>query len=360
MEFKQPVVEYACPCCGAGLKFGEHVQKMTCEYCDNEFELDTVKAFCEAEKKPDEYSQWETHVDRQWSDDEASAVRSYTCQSCGGELITDNNTIATFCPYCDNPTILPDRSSGTLRPDAVIPFKKSREDAITAFKEICKKKILLPKEFLGQHRIEKITGIYVPFWLYDCVSEFRANYRATRVRHWSDSRYHYTKTEHFLLFREADAEFRSIPMDASIKMNDAIMESIEPYNFDDLVDFEMSYLSGFLADRYDVESPEGHGRVRDRVAATMQDLVSPSLLGYSTVIPTTKSTNIQHGNAKYVLLPVWMLHTKYKDKNYVFAMNGQTGKITGTFPVSFQKAAVWYAGLTFGITAIGSLLAILL
>lgn len=361
MEQKSSVLEYKCPCCGAGLIFGEETQKMKCEYCDNEFELETVRTYNDSLNTPEESTvNWEDAQTQTWSEDEQNHLKIFTCPACGGEILTEETTAATFCPYCENPTILPGRLSGGLKPDGVIPFKTSKEDAKAAFLALCKGKPLLPKAFTQQHRLEKITGMYVPFWLYDCDSDFSAQYKATRIHRWSDSKYHYTRTEHFHVMREATADFISIPMDASKKMNDAIMESIEPYDYSQIVDFETAYLSGFLADKYDVEAAQGEDRIRERVGASMNSLVRSSILGYATCVPVNTRLNVQHGKAKYVLLPVWMLHTKYQDKTYVFAMNGQTGKMTGTFPICPKRTAAWFAGICAGVTALASVIQMLI
>lgn len=357
MTTTEQVMEYQCPCCGAALIFGDNTQKMICQYCDNTFELDAVKAYQESqnpESPPEEH--WESSENAQWSQEEQDSVRIYTCQSCGGELITDEHTAATFCPYCGNPTILPGRLSGGVKPDAVIPFQTSKEDAQSAFLQLCKGKPLLPKDFTAKHRLEKITGIYVPFWLYECQSGFDAHYKATRIHHWADAHYNYTRTEHFLLTRSADAGFANIPMDGSSKMDDTIMESIEPYDFSKLVDFDTAYLSGYFADKYDVSSETGHERVRQRVSRTMDDMISPTLVGYATAIPTSKNVRVTHGKAKYVLLPVWMLHTKYEGKNYLFAMNGQTGKMTGTFPICPKRSWAWFGGIAGAVAALAAVI----
>lgn len=349
----QAVLEYNCPCCGAGLTFSAGLRKLKCEYCDNEFELETVKAYEESTKETEGADfQWEEASSNQWSDDETQAMRSFICQSCGGVLITDENTAATFCPYCENPTIVEGRVSGELKPDAVIPFQKTKEDAMNAFLGLCKNKPLLPKAFTQEHRLEKISGIYVPFWLYDCDGSMHCSFKATRLHHWSDARYNYTRTEHYLLTRESRADFAAIPMDASSKIDDAIMESIEPYDYSQLTDFEKAYLSGFLADKYDVEAGAGEGRVKERAGQTLFDAIRCSVAGYTTAVPTAKQLQVRHGKAKYVLLPVWMLHTKYGDKTYVFAMNGQTGKMTGTFPICPKRSAMWFCGICAAVTAV--------
>lgn len=361
MEEQTRVLEYKCPCCNAGLRFGNDSQKLTCEYCGNSFDIDTVRAFNENQNSGDaEEFQWEQEPKAQFTEEEESALRAFQCPSCGGEIIGDESTAASFCPYCENPTILPARLSGGLKPDGIIPFKNGKEDAKAAFLRLCKGKPLLPRGFTSEQRLEKITGMYVPFWLYDCGANFSGSYKATRVHTWSDSKYEYTKTEHFMLRRDATADFVGIPMDGSSKIEDAFMESIEPFDYNQIKDFDMAYLTGYLADKYDVPSENGEQRVRQRVDAAMNDRLQSTFVGYTSVVPTSRQLNVRHNKARYVFFPVWILNTKYKDKIYTFAMNGQTGKMTGAFPICPKKTAAWFAGITAGVTLIASLIQILL
>jgi len=346
------VIEYKCPCCNAGLSFEDDSQQLNCEYCGNSFEIEAVKAFNEASAETDrEEVQWEPEEKEVWSEEEQKTLRAYQCPSCGAEILSDLTTAATFCPYCENPTIVPSQVSGALKPDGVIPFKTDKEDAKTAFLKLCSGKPLLPKGFTARHRLEKITGMYVPFWLYDCEADFSGSYKATRIHRWSDSQYNYTKTDHFLLRRAADAAFSGIPMDGSSKMEDVFMESIEPYDYSQIVPFDMAYLSGYLADKYDVPSENGEERIRQRVNQTMNDEIQASILGYATAIPTSRNLDIRHSKAKYVLLPIWMLNTSFNGKIYTFAMNGQTGKITGQLPTCPKRTAAWFAGIAAAVTA---------
>ena len=353
MNIQTGVMEYQCPCCGAGLHFGGDVQKLTCEYCDNEFDIETVRAFNESQAMKDVIDiQLEEKSQQEWSSEEESKLNCFICPSCGAEIISDNTTAATFCPYCDNPTIMPGRLSGGLKPDSVIPFRTTKEDAKAAFLQLCKGKPLLPKEFAQEHRLEMITGMYVPFWLYDCSGDCSGSYKATRIHRWMDANYTYTRTEHFLLNRAAKASFSGIPMDGSSKMDDTFMESIEPFDYGQLIDFDTAYLSGYYADKYDVEADSGKDRIRQRVDNAMNDQIQSSLIGYSTVIPTSRQLQVSHSKARYVLLPVWMLNTKYRGKIYHFAMNGQTGKMTGTLPICPKRSAGWFAGIFAAVTAL--------
>ncbi len=361
MENTAAVLEYKCPCCNAGLRFGSNVQQLTCEYCDNTFDMDTVKEYHESESSQScETFQWEESENREWSEDEEGHMQAFQCPSCGGEILTEETTAASFCPFCDNPTILPSRLSGGRKPDAVIPFKTSKEDAKQAFLQLCKGKALLPQGFTSEQRLERITGVYVPFWLYDCDAAFSGSYKATRIRTWSDSKYHYTKTDHFLLRRDAQAGFEGIPLDGSAKMDDTFMESIEPFDYGQLEPFDMAYLSGYYADKYDVPSADGEPRICQRVGQTFRDALQGTLLGYASAIPTTQNISIGHSKARYVLLPVWMLNTRYRDKIYTFAMNGQTSKMTGAFPVCPKRTAGWFLGICTGVTLLAALVQMLL
>lgn len=354
------VMEYKCPCCNAGLTFSADDQLLKCEYCDNTFELDTVRAYNESENLKEDAFQWDIQQTEQWTQEDEQTMRAFQCPSCGGEIVTDETTAATFCPFCDNPTILPSRLSGSLKPDAVLPFQKTKEDAKAAFLKLCKGKKLLPKGFTAEHRLEKITGMYVPFWLYDCSAEYDGSFKATRIRRWSDSRYHYTKTDHYLLRRRARAAFEGIPMDASSKMDDTFMESIEPFDYGRLQAYDSAYLTGYFADKYDVESEQGEDRIRQRVEQSMNDAIQESIMGYTTALPTNRRIDVQHSHAKYVLLPVWMLNTNYRGKIYTFMMNGQTGKMTGTLPICRIRTAKWFAGICAGVTLVATALQFLL
>lgn len=355
MEPKTNVMEYLCPCCGARLSFDGQSQLLQCEYCDNTFDIDAVRAFNEKDMcEGSTEEQWEHVPDAQWSEEEEAYLNSFVCPSCGGEIVTDPQTAATFCPYCGNPAIVPSRLSGSLKPQGVIPFQTTKQDAQEAFQKLCKGKPLLPNFFTSQQQMEKITGIYVPFWLYSCSGTFHGQYKATRIHQWSDSQYHYTKTDHYLLDRKACASFSGIPMDGSTKMDDTLMESIEPFDHTQMVDFDTAYLSGFLADKYDVPYEDGHSRVRQRVEASFQSQVQSTALGYATVLPTVQNLEIPDIQPKYVLLPVWLLNTRYRGKLYTFAMNGQTGRMTGTFPVCPKRTALWFSGIFAAVTMLAS------
>ncbi len=356
--------EYKCPSCGGAIEFDSHSQKMKCPYCDTEFDLETLKKYDEqlskeAEQK-DDISDWQTDPGKQWQEGETDGMNVYTCKSCGGEIVSDENTGATSCPYCGNPVILTERFRGALRPDMVIPFKLDKKAAKEAYYKHIKGRPLLPKVFRRENHIDEIKGIYVPFWLFDADVAADARYKATKVRTWSDSDYDYTETSYYSVDRSGNMSFVSVPVDGSSRMPDDLMESIEPYKVADAVEFQTAYLSGYLADKYDVDAQQSTDRARERMKESAQDVLRDTVKGYASVIPENTNVRISGGDAKYALYPVWILNTTWRGKKYIFAMNGQTGRMTGDLPVDNGAYTRWLLGLTAAFSIAAYLVALLI
>ncbi|MBQ7999673.1 MAG: hypothetical protein IJ298_00465 [Ruminococcus sp.] len=351
--------EYKCPCCGGAIEFNSSIQKMKCPYCDTEFEMEALKELDEVlgyEASETDNMEWETQAGGEWQDGEDEHLRVYVCNSCGGEIVGDENTAATECPYCNNPVVMMGQFKGALRPDVVIPFKLSKEDAKEGLRKHLKGKRLLPKVFKSENHIDEIKGIYVPFWLFDADANARIRYKATKVRHWSDSNYDYTKTSFFSVVRGGAVSFDRVPVDGSSKMADDLMESIEPYNFADAVDFQTAYLAGYLADKYDVTAEQSIDRANARIKRSTEETFASTVSGYTTVTTEHSNINLHNGKAKYALYPVWILNTTYKGQKYTFAMNGQTGKFVGDLPMDTGLFWKYWGIIAAGVTAAATLL----
>lgn len=354
------VMEYKCPSCGGRIEFDSQTQQMKCPFCDTTFDVEALKTYDEKlsqEKAQGDDLNWDSQT-TEWREGEEEGMRVYSCDSCGGEIIGDASMAATSCPFCDNPTIIMGQFTGMLKPDLVIPFKLDKKAAKEALKNHYKKKRLLPKVFKTENHLEEIKGIYVPFWLFDGKSDGSITFNATKVRKWSDSSNNYTETSHFDVMRAGDVSFKMIPVDGSDKMADEMMESIEPYDWNDAVDFQTAYLSGYLADRYDVDSEQAVGRANERIVTSTADLFASTVQGYSSVTLAGKNIKIKNGKVRYALLPVWILNTKWKDKMYLFAMNGQTGKMIGDLPMDKGAYAKWFVGTTAVVAIVSCLIAI--
>ena len=341
--------EYKCPCCDGAIEFDSGLQKMKCPYCGTEFEMETLAAYDGAlHNQPAEDMSWNDSGNGQWQED---GLRSYVCKSCGGEITGDSSTAATACPYCGNPVVMMEQFSGQLKPDLVIPFKLDKKAAIAALKKHYEGKRLLPKVFKDENHLQEIQGVYVPVWLFDAQADADVRYKATQVRTWSDSRYDYTQTSHFALIRSGKLGFTQIPVDGSTKMDDTLMESIEPFDASQAVPFQTAYLAGYLANKYDVDAQASIGRANERIKKSTEDAFASTTGQYTSVIPDFSSIRLENGQTRYALYPVWLLNTKWNGKTYTFAMNGQTGKLVGDLPMDKAAYNKWFFGITAAVGA---------
>ena len=344
--------EFKCPCCDGAIEFDSTLQKMKCPYCGSEFEMEALQAYdAELSQQPSENMTWDTAAGSDWQPGETEGLRIYTCNTCGGEIVADDTTGASECPFCGNPVVMTGQFAGDLKPDLVIPFKVDKKAAIAALQNHYKGKRLLPKVFKDENHIKEVKGLYVPVWLFDTDADAYVRYKATRTRVWSDSQYNYTETSYFAVTRGGGIGFENVPVDGSTKMDDTLMESIEPFRIEEAVDFQTAYLAGYLADKYDVDAEASIGRANERIKHSTEDAFRDTVYGYSTVETVTSNINLINGRARYALYPVWILNTKWKDQTFTFGINGQTGKVAGDLPMDKSAFWKWLLGVTGAVTA---------
>ncbi len=337
----QHLLEYRCPSCGASLQFDSGSQQVVCPYCDSSFSPQSLidyDNFLKEDAKNETSDSWSKDAER-WEKDEATGLNVYTCAACGGEVLGDDTLASARCPFCDNTVIMKRQFTGDWKPDLVLPFKLDRKAAQDAFRRHLHGKKLLPKAFRSESCIEEIKGIYVPFWLFTSDVSASMRFKGTKTRSWTSGGFDYVETSRYALLRAADARFVRIPVDGSEKMDDALMDSLEPFDFSEAVDFQTAYLSGYFSDRYDVESDISVARAQTRFNNTMTRMVSATTGGFGSVAAESTTISERNNIREYALLPVWLLHVKWNGKLYTFAMNGQTGKFVGNLPIS--KKRVW-------------------
>ena len=363
------VTNYQCPACTGPLHFAGDSGKLECEYCGSSFAVEEIEALFEekeeaavaaaaeaaaeeaAEAVEESAAEGEYETGEYW-DAEAEGLKVYNCPSCAAELITDETTAATSCPYCGNPSIIPGVFTQTLKPDYVLPFKVTKEEAKQALKKYYKGKKLLPKAFAEKNHIEEIKGVYVPFWLYDGKADADMTFHGTRIFTRVSGDYQITTTEHYRVHRAGTVDFEKIPVDASSKMPDEYMDAIEPFDFSELKDFSTAYLPGYFADKYDEDMEKCAGRAEERAINSAVSAVESTATGYASCVPRTKRVNVHRGKVSYALLPVWMLSTRWNGNSYLFAMNGQTGRFIGALPVDKGRYWSWFAKIALPVAAV--------
>ena len=347
-------LQLKCPCCGGTLQFDDKTQRVVCPYCDSQFSPKDLEDYTkEIESEEQEDTSWDESQVQAFTNQEKKGIKIYSCDSCGGEIMVDETTSSTICPYCGNNLLVSKELHGDLKPNYVIPFKNDKEAVKETLKKFFRKKPLLPRSFSKENVIEEIKPLYVPFWLFDADVDGRVHFKGEITERWSDSEYDYKETKYYSLIRGGQIAFDHVPVDGSKKMEDKLMESIEPYDFSEAKEFNVAYLAGFAADRYDVSKDETFERATQRFKDGTVQAFRSDIHGYENVRLDNTNLQFTDTNALYALYPVWILNTKWKDKSFRFAVNGQTGKIAGNLPISVGKSFLFWFIFFLVLTGIG-------
>ncbi len=358
------LTNYQCPACTGPLRFDGATGKLVCDYCGSSYDVAQIEAlyadknekaenaFNAKEEKDSTGDGWDTSDlgSGEWG--VADGMKQYNCPSCGAELICDENTAATSCPYCGNPTVVPGQFSGMKKPDFVLPFKLSKEDAQKALLEYYKGKKLLPGRFRSASVVKEVKGVYVPFWMYDGTAEADILFEGVKNHIYRSGDYEVTRSDHFDVRRAGTVPFEKVPVNASSKMKDEYMDALEPFDYNELKAFSQAYLPGFLADKYDKEANEIADKADQRVESTAVSVMRETVSGYDSVMIKGKSVRLRRGKVHYALLPVYMLTVKWKDTDYLFAVNGRSAKTVGELPVDKGRFWGYLCGIAAGLTAV--------
>lgn len=346
-------VSYKCPCCASPLLYDGASGKMNCPACGNQFDLETVKTMYEEQSG----GQVDFQLPQEgYPESDVAQMKAFHCKSCGAELITEGTTTATECPYCGSPTILPEHIEGGVRPELVVPFVVTKEQAQQQFMDYFKGKALLPNIFLqGDNQIAEIRRLFVPYWLFDCDASASMVYDAEKRETHREDEWEIEEIEHYIVRRAGRMRFHNIPVDGSVKLEDDITESLEPYDLSAAVPFEPAVLSGAMADHADVNAEDCEARAAARVESTIARVMRDSVTGFTSVTERTRNIRSENGKVTPVLMPVWLITTVKEGKTYTFAINGQTGKLTCDVPVAKGKAFLWGAGVFAGVFGLAAL-----
>ena len=355
LNYSEFIKEQKCPNCGGTVRFVPEKGKVVCEFCDSEFDIQPTSAQNTDNDKTNQ------NPDNQGVNGNASiggfdfrdfyngvpkavgeGLPIYYCKSCGAEVIAASEEASLTCPYCANKIVLSDKVSGNMRPNGIIPFKIAKSDLKKHIDDFYKDKKLLPKNFFSENKMDTVTGIYVPFWLFSGVIGGQYFYNCTKVYSTIQGDYRVTTTEYYDVEREGGVNFNDIPLDASEKIDDALMDSILPYDFSEVRDFDYQYLAGFAADRFDVPGKSLQSRAQKRMEQTAQNTVDSKVRSqYASATFRKSLLNASNVNVRYILLPVYTFDINVGKTKYSFAVNGQTGKIVGELPID-KKVSFLY------------------
>ncbi|MBR2409274.1 MAG: hypothetical protein IKB07_10030 [Lachnospiraceae bacterium] len=358
------VLDFKCPQCGGGMEYDSELGKLQCRSCGFEQAVEDAPEIEEDDSVsvepfdggsiPDE-----AEFSNETEEKETSLYgeeQEFFCNSCGAAIVTEPEVSATHCPYCGSAVAFGERLQGKLAPDKVIPFTVSKEEAKAGFRKWAKNGLLTPKDFMTEKRLGEITGIYVPFWLYDMHVNAEADCSCTKKRSFRRGDYIIHETKHYHVYRRANLNYKKVPADASVKLDDTMMDLLEPYDYRRLRKFEPGYLAGFQAEKYGVDADGLLMRIKNRVSEYAQSYIKSTIKGYSTTTYNSQNIMEEKQQEYYTLLPVWLLKYEYKGESKIYAMNGQTGKVVGKPPISGARVAKWISILYGGSFAVLTLL----
>ena len=356
------VVEEKCPNCLGPLRFDPVSGKKCCEFCgasfaiennpaqapkmevpekDKKSEKERRKELVEQHLHPEEMETEEVKLEgfdfanfnKQVMDNNAEELPIYTCKSCGAEVLSSKEEFSLTCPYCGSNIILTDKISGPLRPNGVIPFRISPAELSKAVNNFYKHKIFLPKNFFSESKLGKVTGVYVPFWVFSGKLSGTKRYYATEIKVYLErGDYERTEESHYAVEADVGASFKDLPVDASNRFDNAMMDSLEPFDLQEAKSFTTDYLQGYAADRFDTAKDDITERAVGRVRASIYpDAYHKVSRGFTSC--KEKGGSLQTDiDAQYMLFPVYSFNIHFGGKKYPFTVNGQTGKVVGLLP----------------------------
>lgn len=357
----QSATSQKCLSCGGTIKFNTREGMLVCDACGNRyypesFELNELLS--ERRELDIDSEEAKKRAEEDAYKIERVPKHEIICNSCGATVVTDVNTVSTFCAFCGSTAIVSDRLKKEFRPDYIVPFKLTKDDAIKKVKEFTATRRFLPRGYNSPETFKKITGIYVPFWLVDGECRMDVGGSATKISNGFE--------EYYDVRRKGVFHLCGVPFDGSKKISDKMMEAIEPFDYSDLVPFKDAYLEGMYAERYDLTPRDMSERIANRFRDYMYNMGADMIRhgGYAkTSIDDDRSISNKY-KCNYALLPVWLLSYNYDGGTYRVAVNGQTGDIDGRVPESEAKRKWWKFGmyakkLTLAYIIIGFFLALL-
>lgn len=326
--------KYLCKNCGAEIFWDPKYGALHCKYCDMNYQpSDYADATLNETQKNEELNTEFTNAGQNL----AEGMVVYACKNCGAEVVTSSTTMATTCAYCGNAISITNKSAGKFRPELVIPYSINKEQAKDIYKKYVNKSFLTPKEFKDTNKIEKIQGLYVPFWLHSMNSRAQANFECENVSHRRRGDDRVTTHRVYDVSVDATGIYENIPTDGSKKLDNALMDSLEPFNYNKLSSYNPAYMAGFFSEQPDDVKEATIPRAQERVINSMQEQMKQTAGNYSSKRLTRFGNNFSNQKASYAMLPIWLLNVTYKGKDYLFAVNGDTGKAVGKLPISTSK-----------------------
>lgn len=336
----------ACTSCGAFLIYKPGTQHLSCEYCGFENEIPVL----EEEIKELNYSAYLNDK----NSIPTTPEELIKCESCKAISMISSNLSSAFCPYCSTPLIIENvYRENIIQPKALLPFKLDQQLAKKEFDQWIKKLTFAPNNLKKSLNLENLKGIYIPYWTYDIRTITR--YTGERGEYYYTTE-NYTTTENgkevsrtrqvrhtrwYNVSGIVRAAFDDILITATRSLPENYLQNLEPWDVENLVPFDKSYLSGFITEKYQIGLKEGCEIAQKTTVDQIAPLIVKDIGGDEQRVSSTETTYYEV-TFKHLLFPVYVSVYKYKDKVYQFLINGRTGEVQGERPFSAVKVFFFY------------------
>ncbi|NLY72370.1 MAG: hypothetical protein GX079_01575 [Tissierellia bacterium] len=346
------LLNYKCPSCGASITYDPNQDMGHCEFCGSTFTLDELEKY-NKEDQGEEKAVGQDGAQEKVQDDEE--ISGYTCENCGAEVVSDTTTSATFCYYCHSPVIIKRQLAGDFKPDYIVPFAIDKKKAQETFLSWANKQTYVPRSFTEDSQLEKITGVYLPYWFADVKTNVNVSGVGTTTNVYTRGDTEYTEYMDYAVNANGDFDIKGIPELAFTQIDRDLVKSVDDFSSAELRDFNMLYLSGFFSEKYDIDKEEVKSSFLKQAQSYAEDYVNSQFAQYDSVKRDVDQVDTNIEKISYVLLPTWVLTYQYLDKNYVYMLNGLTGEAFGELPVDKTKLGI-RSGLIFLVVMVLALL----
>lgn len=326
-----------CASCGARMVFSPIAGKLICEHCGATKDIES--------KQAKEVQYRDVFADNVFTDDEewTNELVSYRCSSCGAVSLMEKYEVATVCPFCHTPNIAIIKDVNTLKPNAIVPFKVSKDASKLYATKWLKKKFFAPSKLKKQIKLESPSGIYFPCWTFDFIT--LANYKGvlgrtvTRTVGSGKNRRTVTRTEYFKVSGSMAYNYDDIIVEASNKITQNEVNKLGNFNTRTAFEYNKDFIAGYTAQRYDKELDIGMSEAKSQV---YKDYERKIMSRHNATSIRTLNIDIDYKSStfKYCLLPLYISNYAYKYKEYSLMINGTTGKTYGKIPLSPIKVGL--------------------
>jgi LSD1 subclass zinc finger protein len=335
--------ETICKGCSGKLLFAPGTNHLKCPACGTENEIESsTRIFEELD--------FELFVNNFEKESQTHEVATIKCDGCGALTTFNPNVVSDSCPCCGTPQVVKNATTThTIQPKALLPFAINQEKAFEQFRIWIKKLWFAPTKLKQYARqLEKLSGLYIPYWTYD--SDTSTDYTGEKGIDYHVSESYttvengktvsrtrtVTKTRWSNVTGHVDNLFDDVLVVASKSLPRKYVEKLEPWELENMVPFNESYLSGFKTESYQVDLKEGFDDAKIKMDARIRAAVCSDIGGDRQRIHTL-NTIYNNITFKHILLPIWISAYLYKEKVYRFLINGRTGEVQGERPYSWIK-----------------------